>query len=71
MSNIRTRLALFNENFSIVYDEADIEKGKSPRSGWDIRLAHSNNIKPKDLEEFTQIIKTFAQIIETLDKNGE
>ena len=28
-------------------------------------------MKPKDLEEFTQIIKTFAQIIETLDKNGE
>ncbi len=67
MSNTKTRLALFTENFSIIYDANDIEKGENPRSGWDIRLAHSNNIEPQDLEDFTQLIKTFAEIIETLE----
>ena len=71
MSNTKTRLALFTENFSIIYDANDIEKGENPRSGWDIRLAHSNNIEPQDLEDFTQLIKTFAEIIETLDGKGE
>ena len=71
MSNTKTRLALFTENFSIIYDANDIEKGENPRSGWDIRLAHSNNIEPQDLEDFTQLIKTFAEIIETLDGNGK
>jgi len=67
MSNTKTRLALFTENFSIIYDANDIEKGENPRSGWDIRLAHSNNIGLRDLEVFTYIIKTFAQIIQTLE----
>ena len=71
LRNQRTRLALFHENFSIIYDAEDIEKGENPRSGWDIRLMHKNTITTKKLEEFTHIIKTFAQIIETLDGNGE